>query len=258
MFGRSRVTRFAITVGTALALASVSMPADATPADRPGLATGNGTQAQLAPKELEHGVEQSVLGERKRKFVFDASVPHYSVVAVRAGGSYPLIKLFADPDYETLLAESDEDRFHADFVVIDSRHVPVPTTYYPMVKSRHGDSMIELDSDAGILEVGEPLDMLMLGPDVVTANDVYLEEGVDYRISVKGDGNPTLSLMLGGGTPGTSFMGVADAVAHEGNRGPGEAERIEVTGTGDWYAVIVFNQSSRGDGIYRLKAQVFG
>jgi hypothetical protein len=170
---------------------------------------------------------------------------------VRSEGGLPKLKLFADEALTTRLARSRLEGTATEFVVVDSNHAPTPGTYFPVAKSKDGESTIELDNDPMILFDDDPLDVPMTGSDVVIVTDVFLDLDVEYTLKVAGDGDSALFLMQSNAeTSSTWYQSRADAVATADDKGAGKAEKITFTGTDDWYALVLINNS--GSGTYTL------
>jgi hypothetical protein len=226
--------RMAVAALSALALAATASPA-----------LGGG-----GPEDLVHGEEQQVGGIDR--FVYDQEFNYWAVTALRSdGGKTRRLYLYADQQRETLLAKSNQGKKKTEFVVADSNHAPVPTTYFPVAGCRGLTCTIELDNDNDILSTGVPTAVDMTEEDVVKAVDVYLEDGVEFVLTVTGEGDGGLYLMQSDGAiESTWFQSRADAAAKSDRRGAGGSETIRVTGTGDWYGLILLNES--GGGTYTL------
>jgi hypothetical protein len=248
MFLRSTAMRVTVAGLSALAIAATASPALAGAAKPSQPATGS-LQSHGAAVTLVNGAEQTFSGSEK--YSYDATFIYYSVVAVRSEGGKPSLNLYADEANDTLLAKSNEKAKKTEFVVVDSNHAPVPSTYYPTAKSKGGESTIELDNDAVILFDDTPTAVTMTADDVVIAHDVFLDAGVEYKLSVSGGGDSALFLMQSDAAdPDSYYMSRRDAVASADKKGAGKPETITVTGTGDWYGLILINNS--GGGTYTL------
>jgi hypothetical protein len=248
MFLRSTGLRVTVAGLVAFALAATASPAaaDAVKPDRPRTGT---LQAHGDAILLENGVEQTLIG--KRKYAYDQELIYWSAVAVRSEGGLPRLSLFADPAREELLAKSRQEGTETEFVVVDSNHAPIPATYFAVARSKGGESTIELDNDAVILFDDDPMDVPMAESDVVIVTDVFLDLDVEYVLKVTGDGDSALFLMQSEAeTSSTWYQSRADAVATADDKGVGMAEKITFTGTDDWYALVLINNS--GAGTYTL------
>lgn len=245
---------FAGAVALALAMTGSSALAGTDEAAKTAPAAGT-IQAHGDATQLVHGVEQTVTG--KEKYAYDTSVIYYSAVAVRSEGGKPTLSLFADEANDTLLAKSSQQRKKTEFVVVDSNHAPVPSTYYPTVTSKGGESTVELDSDAQILSDGVPIAGTFSASDVVLVMDPLLQPGVEYTFSVASESDVEIYLLQSGGTAETSYLSRADAVASADKRGAGKTEKITYTNTGadaDWFGFVVINKS--GSGAYTVTKAV--
>lgn len=170
-------------------------------------------------------------------------------MAVRSEGGKPSASLYADEANETLLASSNVRGTKTDCVAVDFNHPPTPGAYHPKVRSKAGDSPVELDNDLGILG-DEPIAVAMTESDVVISTDVFLEVGVDYVLSVKGAGDAALFLMLSDAADSSTwYQGRKDAAASADAKGASGREKITVIGTGDWHGLILINNS----GTYTVK-----
>jgi hypothetical protein len=249
MFLRKTALQLTVAGLAALALAATATPAFAAGPAKPGPTITGTVSPHGAATPLENGVEQTVSGTEK--YVYDTEFIYWSATALRSEGGKPSLSLYADEDGSTLLAKSNEKRKKTEFVVVDSNHAPVPTTYFPKATSKGGDSTVELDKDAVILFDDEPMDIPMSASDVVVVTDVFLEDGFEYTLQVTGSGDAGLYLMQSDAADSSTwYQARKDAIAKSDKKGPGKPESVSIAGTGDWYGLVLINNS--GSGTYTL------
>lgn len=248
MLLRSWRTRLAVVGVCALALGAPAAQGLASPAKPDSPRTGTLSPAGGATP-LVNGVEQTLTGTEK--YVYDQGVIYWSVVAVRSAGGTPTLSLYAEESNKTLLAKSSQKRKRTEFVLVDSNHAAIPSSYFPTANSKGGASTVELDNDAEILFDDEPLPVALTESDIVKMVDVFLVDGTEYVLKVSGDGDAGLYLMRSDpATADTWYQSRADAVATADRKGPGKSEKITITGADDWYGLVLINNS--GGGTYTL------
>jgi len=203
--------------------------------------------------ELLNGVEVTA-PKGRTAYAYTQSVIYWSVTAARPDSGKPTLWLYADEDNTDLLAESSTRGAKIEFVAVDTNHAPAPTTYFPTVRSKDGTSTVELDNAAGIIFDDNPDEFTLSADDVVIVTDVFLDDGVTYKLTVTGpaNGDPDLFVMRSAEAEEDSwYQARTDAFAKAGKRPAGEKEKITITGDGSWHGLVLIQQS--GSGTYTVK-----